>query len=199
MRSLTASLALSALVLTACSSSVLTPEEKTVPETSSSYDGSTQIDETQSYVSFVGRSNIINHECKFNEFDVTILPDALAPTDLTKATIEAEIAVASVETDADGLTGHLQKADFFDVENHPTVTFQSTSIVSTGENTYDVTGDLTMKGVTKSVTLDATATNEYLLITGEVPRVDFGIGNDSYGAKLLEPMVEIEAKLVFQK
>ena len=55
---------------------------------------------------------------------------------------------------------HLRSADFFDVANHPTITFKSTSVKANGKDSFEVTGDLTMRGVTKPVTLPVTFLGE---------------------------------------
>lgn len=80
---------------------------------------------------------------------------ALDENDYTNSEVEATIDVASLSSRDDKRDGHLRSADFFDVENYPTATFKSTRIVSKGGDKYEVTGDLTVRGVTKQVTLDA--------------------------------------------
>ena len=70
------------------------------------------------------------------------------------SSVTATIDAASVDTGADDRDGHLRSADFFDVENHSTIEFSSTSVAGS-EESFEVIGDLTMRGVTKSVKLDA--------------------------------------------
>jgi len=77
----------------------------------------------------------------------------LDETDYTQATVEASIPVSSVNTGDEKRDGHLQSADFFDAEKFPAMTFKSTNIDSTGGADYEVTGDLTIHGVTKSIVL----------------------------------------------
>lgn len=72
-------------------------------------------------------------------------------TNLTTATIAFEIHVASINTRSEDRDNHLKSADFFDVENNPSIGFTSTTITKDGDD-YKVTGDLTIKGVTKPVT-----------------------------------------------
>jgi polyisoprenoid-binding protein YceI len=76
----------------------------------------------------------------------------LDETDYTRSTVEATIPVASLSTGDAQRDGHLKSADFFDAEKFPTFTFKTTNIDSTGGADYSVTGDLTLHGVTKSVT-----------------------------------------------
>ncbi|UPA22972.1 YceI family protein [Candidatus Peribacteria bacterium] len=194
-------LALSLVTLAACQTSSLTEDEKaTVVETETAFSGELrEIDAAQSVISFTGKSNIINHEGKFPNYTAQVTLDADEPSNLEKAQISAEIDVATVEVDAAGLQGHFMKDDFFAVETYPKATFVSTDIVSKGDNMYAVTGDLTIKGTTKSVTIDAEITDDYLTATYDLPRLDFGIGNEAYGQKLLEPMVPVSIKLVFKK
>jgi polyisoprenoid-binding protein YceI len=106
-------------------------------------------------------------------------------SDLTTGEISATIDAASVDTRDAQRDGHLRSADFFDVENHPKLTFKSYRIERTGENEYELVGDLTIRGVTKSViwslSFDGQGKNpwgqEVAGITAEtkVNRKDFGL------------------------
>jgi polyisoprenoid-binding protein YceI len=89
----------------------------------------------------------------FNSFNATIEAD---PSDLTTANIEFTVDLASIDTRNEDRDNHLRSADFFDVENNPTMTFTATSIVKTDEGEYDVTGDLTLRGVTRPETFVVT-------------------------------------------
>lgn len=194
-------IALSALALAACSTSSLTDAEKApVEQTDAAFTGEiTGIDADQSVLSFMGGSDVIDHEGKFTRFTADVELDATDPSDLEKATITAEVDLTSAVTDAEGLNGHLQKADFFNTASGSTATFTSTSIVAQGDNMYDVTGTLELKGMTKEITFPAEITDEYLLATYDLPRKEFGIGNDTYGSKLLDETVPVTAKIVFTK
>ncbi|MDV6378570.1 YceI family protein [Sporosarcina sp. GW1-11] len=77
---------------------------------------------------------------------------------LTEAKIEFIIDVNTINTNNVDRDNHLRSDDFFAVESYPTITFDSTEIVKTGEDTYDVTGDLTVKDVTKKTTFKVTRT-----------------------------------------
>lgn len=74
--------------------------------------------------------------------------------DPTKSKIDVTIDAASVNTREPKRDGHLKSPDFFDVANHPNITFKSTKIEKAGKDKFKVTGDLTIRGVTKSVVLD---------------------------------------------
>jgi polyisoprenoid-binding protein YceI len=78
---------------------------------------------------------------------VSLGPDGDIPTKIAGA-----VDATSVDTREEKRDGHLRSADFFDVENHPKITFTSTSITGSG-NDFSVVGDLTIRGTTKSVTL----------------------------------------------
>lgn len=88
----------------------------------------------------------------FNEFSANLEGQE---TDLTGSTIEFTIDVASINTNNEDRDNHLRLADFFDVETYPSITFKATDIQSKGGDEYKVTGDLTIKDVTKEVTFDA--------------------------------------------
>lgn len=72
------------------------------------------------------------------------------------SSVEASIDVTSVNTRQEPRDTHLRSADFFDVENHPKMTFKSTKIEITGDNTGKITGNLTIRGTTNEVTFDVT-------------------------------------------
>ena len=74
------------------------------------------------------------------------------PKEVTKSSVEALIDVASVDTGTPARDKHLNSPDFFDTAKFPTATFKSTAVKAAGDG-FDVTGDLTLHGVTKPVTL----------------------------------------------
>jgi len=75
----------------------------------------------------------------------------LDESDLTKSHIEAAIDAGSINTRDDHRDAHLRSADFFDIEQHPTLSFKSTRIKRTGNGELAVSGDLTIRGVTRNV------------------------------------------------
>lgn len=88
---------------------------------------------------------------QFKDFDGKV---SLNDKDLTQSSVSLTIKVASVETDNPKRNGHLQSDDFFDAAKYPTISFKSTKIEKSGDG-YKLTGDLTIRDVTKPVTLDA--------------------------------------------
>src|SRR5476649_1983375 len=104
--------------------------------------------------------------------------------DFTDAKISFSLDVNSIDTNQEQRDGHLKSAEFFDAEAFPKITFASTSFTKSGDG-YELTGDLTIKGVTKSVTLyvehGGAAADFYgntkagFDITGKINRKDFGL------------------------
>jgi polyisoprenoid-binding protein YceI len=78
----------------------------------------------------------------------------LDPSDPSKSSVEVVIDAASIDTREPQRDEHLRSADFLDVANHPTITFRSKKITAAGPDHYKVTGDLTIRGVTREVTFD---------------------------------------------
>jgi len=112
------------------------------------------IDPVHSSVAFNIRHFVSKVPGKFNKFSGTITVDR---DNLEKSSAEATIDVGSLDTDNTKRDDHVRGPDFFDVAKYPTMTFKSTSWKKTGENTFDVTGDLTIKDVTKPVVLKVTS------------------------------------------
>ena len=125
------------------------------------------IDPVHSDASFQVRHFVSNVRGRFTDFTGTIVADPAKPE---TATVEFTIKAASIDTAQPGRDKHLRSADFFDAEKFPEITFRSTKVTATGKNKYDVTGNLTMHGVTKSITLPVT----YLGNTGAGPDAKFG-------------------------
>lgn len=90
---------------------------------------------------------------EFQEFDGSVTYDRADPT---KSSMSVTIKADSIDSDVAALDDHLKNADFFNVAEFPEITFTTTKIERTGDTTGKIMGELTMLGVTKSVTLDAT-------------------------------------------
>ncbi|MCW2612332.1 MAG: hypothetical protein QOC93_435 [Actinomycetota bacterium] len=89
----------------------------------------------------------------FNEFEGTAHLDA---ADLSRSSARVVLKVASIDTGSEQRDGHLRSADFFDVETYPETTFVATGFERVDDEEFRVTGDLTVKDVTKPVTVDLT-------------------------------------------
>ena len=110
------------------------------------------IDTSHSEVTFAVRHMMISTvRGKFNTFGGTI---DFNESDPTLSTIAVSIDVASVDTRDEKRDGHLKSGDFFDAEKYPTLTFTSTKVEKLSDKRARVTGDLTIKDVTRSVVLD---------------------------------------------
>ena len=90
--------------------------------------------------------------------------------DPTKSKAEATIDVTTINTQNDKRDADLKSANFFDVANHPTMTFKSTKVEKVGDGKFKVTGDLTIRGNTKPVTLDVTTSQAVKGMQGELRR-----------------------------
>jgi polyisoprenoid-binding protein YceI len=93
----------------------------------------------------------------FKDFDGSFSFDAAKPQD---SKVNVTLNTTSVDTNHAERDKHLRSGDFLNVGKHPTATFASTSVKSTGEGTADITGDLTLNGVTKPVVIAATFIGE---------------------------------------
>jgi polyisoprenoid-binding protein YceI len=110
------------------------------------------IDNGHSAINFSARHMMISTvRGNFNTFTGTVDFDEADPT---KSTVDIQIDVASLETRDEKRDGHLKSADFFEVEKYPTIAFKSTSVEKLGENHGKLHGNLTIKDVSKPVTLD---------------------------------------------
>jgi polyisoprenoid-binding protein YceI len=129
--------------------------------------------------------------------------------DFSDAVITMTAQTNSVFTDNDKRDEHLKSADFFDATKYPTITFKSTSLKKDGANKYILTGDLTMHGITKTVTMDLSyrgpATSPMtkkplagFKITGKIKRSDFKIA-DSAPSAMLSDEVTITANGEFNQ
>jgi polyisoprenoid-binding protein YceI len=111
--------------------------------------GTWDIDPVHSEVSFVVRHMVVSKvRGRFNAFEGTIVTGA----DPLASTVEATIDAASVDTNQEQRDAHVRSADFLDVESHPKITFRSRAVRPEGDD-FLVDGDLTIRGVTKPVTL----------------------------------------------
>lgn len=145
--------------------------------------GTYTIDPTHSRIGFVARHAMVTKvRGSFNDFDGTGTFDADHPT---AARLQLTIKAASIDTRNTDRDAHLRSNDFFDMDTYPEITFVSTAVQQTGDDEYQVTGDLTIKGVTKPVTIDfeytGTAVDPYgntrigLEGTTTINRKDWGV------------------------
>ncbi|MEO6851511.1 MAG: YceI family protein, partial [Mucilaginibacter sp.] len=142
----------------------------------------------------------------FKDFDATITS---AKPDFSDAQFSFTANTASVNTEVDARDSHLKSADFFDIAKYPSTTFVSKSIVATSAGHYKLTGNLTLNGITKLISLDlwyrGTITNPMtkgpdagFQVTGTILRSDFKFGS-KYGSPMLSDEVALKAVGEFDK
>lgn len=158
----------------------LKPEETT---------GNYGFDKAHSSIGFrVRHMGLVDVPGYFRDFTGSVVYDG---KDATKSTVEFTAQMTSVDTGVKGRDDHLRRDDFFDVAKFPTMTFKSTKVEKKGKD-FTVTGDLTMKGVTKSVTIPfkvvdiiidprANAPKMGIMAETTINRRDFGV---NYGSNM---------------
>ena len=141
------------------------------------------IDTNHSHVGFSVRHLLTPVPGSFGDFAGVIVYD---PENPTTSSVEVTVQAASIDTANERRDNHLRSADFFDVAKHPEITFKSTKVARAGRGKLKVTGDLTMRGVTKPVTLlvmgptkpqksPSGTTVRGVSATGKVNRKDWGL------------------------
>ena len=115
--------------------------------------GSYGLDKTHGYITFTySHLGFSNPRVGFDAFDVALDLDNEAPEN---SSLEVMIDAASINSRVEEFDEHLNGDKFFDTGEYPNIDFQSTGIEQTGDDTFRVNGNLTIKGVTRAVTLDA--------------------------------------------
>jgi len=114
--------------------------------------GTYTIDPTHSRIGFVARHAMVTKvRGSFNEFEGSGYLDSENPAN---SRVQLTIKAASIDTNNADRDGHLRSNDFFDMDTYPDITFTSTKVERGDDGNYRVAGDLTIKGVTKPVTVD---------------------------------------------
>ncbi len=166
------------------------------------------IDPTHSEVNFkVKHLMIANVKGAFQKFNASI--EAVG-ADFENARVQATLEASSIFTNEENRDNHLRSADFFDVEQHPHLQFTGTEMKHVAGNDYTLTGDLTIKGITKPVTLEVEFGgkntdpwgNEKLAfaLNGHINRKDWGLNWNAAletGGVLVSDEVRISAELQF--
>lgn len=140
-----------------------------------------KVDADHSGVGFTIRHFVSNVPGRFRDFDGVIKYDKQNPA---ASSVEFTVKAASIDTGNNDRDEHLRGADFFDVQKFPTLTFTSTKVATKDADTLDVTGNLTMHGVTKPITIPVDVLGTVKTPNGEkagfessftVNRKDYGI------------------------
>jgi polyisoprenoid-binding protein YceI len=163
-----------------------------------------QIDPAHTTVAFTVRHmGISNVHGRFTKVSGSAMVD---DSDMTKSSVNATIDIGSITTGNDSRDNDLRSPNYFDAAQFPTMTFKSKSITKAGDNKLKVVGDLTIKGVTKEVTLDVDGPSSPIKMgpnqrrglsaTTSVSRKDFGVGAKTPSAMVGEEIkIEIDAEL----
>ena len=164
-----------------------------------------ELDPAHTHASFVIKHLLISNVR--GEFRKTTGKVVLDEADISKSTVEATIDATTVDTREEKRDTHLKSPDFFDTAKFPTITFKSTKVEKAGDGKLKVTGDLTMKGVTKPVVFEVAGPTQEIKdpqgkgrrgasISTKLNRRDFGV---SYGPAAVvgdEVTITIDAELI---
>lgn len=169
-----------------------------------------QLDPAHSEVAFRVRHLVIaTASGKFKTFASTVTTN---DDDFSTASIEFTVDTASIDTGVSDRDGHLRSDDFFASEKYPTMQFKSTGIQSTGDNEYELQGDLTIRDVTQPITLQVEFggimkdpwgnIKAGFEVNGKVKRKEFGLSWDAVteaGGVVLGDEVKIHINLEYAK
>jgi len=152
-----------------------------------------------SKIDWIGSKVTRQHNGGFKTFDGTF---HLVDNDPGKSRVTVHIDATSIWSDNDRLTGHLKSPDFFDVATYPEATFESSAIEPDGD-AWKVTGNLTMHGVTKSITFPASIAvgNDQVVVSSEffIKRFDWNIAWKGKADDLVRDEVVLKLSIVAQK
>ena len=143
--------------------------------------GTWTLDPTHTEIGFTVRHLMSKVRGKFDTFEGTLV----TPEDLTASTVEVSVDLSSINTGTADRDAHLRSGDFFEVDAYPSMTFKSTGIKQESDDEFVLSGDLTIKGVTKPIELEVEflgegsdpwgGTRVGIEAKGEISRKEFGI------------------------
>jgi polyisoprenoid-binding protein YceI len=168
------------------------------------------LDPTHSEVGFkVKHMMVTNVSGAFTDFNVQAATNG---EDFNNLDLTFTAKTASVNTGNEQRDGHLRSADFFDAENHPELTFKATKMEKASSDNYHLHGDLTIRGVTKPITLNAEFggigkdpwgnIKAGFTVTGKINRKDFGLNWNAAleaGGVLVSDEVRINSEIQLVK
>ena len=158
------------------------------------------LDKTHGYITFTySHLGFSRPHVGFDRFDTTLELDS---TDLTESVIEVSIDATSINSRVAEFDKHLNGEKFFDTGAHPAITFRSTGVTPTSEKTLDIVGDLTIKGVTRPVTLAATINKAANHPMRKVPTIGVSaeatVSRSAFGLDAYVPAVGDEVKIYLE-
>ena len=169
-----------------------------------------KIDPTHSEINFKVKHLLVSTVTgNFNSFEAIIETNT---TDFSDAKIKFEADTNSINTKNEQRDSHLKSADFFDAQNHPKMTFVSTSVKKVSDYELKVTGNLTIRGITKEITLDVIYNGTVtgfggtevagFEVRGKINRFDYGLQWNALteaGGVVVSNEVKIEILAEFNK
>ncbi len=169
------------------------------------------IDPTHSEVNFKVKHLVISTVSgTFTSFEGTL--ESPADNDFTGAAVTFSAEVSSISTKQEQRDEHLKSPDFFDAANHPKINFKSTSVSKKGDDEYVLNGDLTIKGITKPVSLDVefggAVSDPYgnfkagFEVSGKISRKEFGLTLNPVteaGSVVVGDEIKLQASVQFVK
>jgi len=167
------------------------------------------VDKAHSEANFSVRHLVARVSGHFSDFDAKVMFDKANPA---SSSVQFTVKTTSIWTGVDQRDTHLRSQDFFWVEKYPELSFKSPSIKKTGDSSYDVTGELSLRGVTKTITLPVTFLGEVKDPMGNakfgfatettLDRKDYGINWNKaldQGGMLLSDEVKVQISLEMKK
>jgi polyisoprenoid-binding protein YceI len=161
--------------------------------------GTFTIDVSHSHIGFVVRHMMVS---KVRGGFTAFSGEIIVADEPLKSSVEVSIDTKSIDTHDETRDNHLRSGDFFEIEKYPTITFKSTAITPKGDGAFSLSGDLTISGVTRQVTLDTDGEgivqdpygNQRIGFSAstEIDREDFGL---AYNAALEAGGVVISKKV----
>jgi len=155
------------------------------------------LDSSHGYITFTySHLGFSNPRVGFNRFDTELELDSNNPEN---STIGVTIDASSIDSRVAEFNEHLNGSDFFNTAEYPTITFRSTKVEAAGDNAFKVTGNLTILGTTKPVTLDATINKAAIHPMRDVPTVGVSASTrlmrSEWGLDAYVPAVSDEVEL----
>ena len=159
--------------------------------------GTYGLDKTHGYISFTySHLGFSNPQLGFDDFEVSLQADPAKPE---QSQLQVTIAAASIDSRVALFDEHLNGEQYFDTAKYPEIAFRSKEIVATGENTFDVVGELTIKDVTAPLTLRATINKAGNHPISKLPTIGVSatgtLSRSAWGLSQYTPLVGDEVSL----
>ncbi len=201
------SLALTALLLSACHTTVISDEQRDSNlddgeagmEVSYEPGETIKADKEESFIAFTGaKGSIISHEGAFDDYDFSLTLSEIDPGDLEDADLTVTVQIESIRTDTDLLTTHLLSSDFFDAEKFPQAVFIADTITEIGPDMYRIDGGLAIKDVALPISVEAEITDQSFVAEFVIDRTDYGVGEPTGGVFTdIDHDIPVEVHIVF--